>query len=148
MHESWVLYSVLTYRTVKQPLKTRCWTVSSYSIPSISCLSPSTTFWFLSSWICLVCSWISFIKVDSYGMYSRWNCWVIEQRYVWLYKKLPKSAPTWLYYFFFHLFLLVGGWLLYNIVMVFAIHWHESAMDLHVFPIPITPPGCIILHSH
>ena len=25
--------------------------------------------------------------------------------------------------------------------MVFAIHWHESAMDLHVFPIPIPPPS-------
>ena len=24
--------------------------------------------------------------------------------------------------------------------MVFAIHWHESAMDLHVFPIPIPLP--------
>ena len=24
--------------------------------------------------------------------------------------------------------------------MVFAIHWHESAMDLHVFPILILPP--------
>ena len=24
--------------------------------------------------------------------------------------------------------------------MVFVIHWHESAMDLHVFPIPISPP--------
>ena len=24
--------------------------------------------------------------------------------------------------------------------MVFVIHWHESAMDLHVFPIPIPPP--------
>ena len=24
--------------------------------------------------------------------------------------------------------------------MVFAIYWHESAMDLHVFPIPIPPP--------
>ena len=80
-------------------------------------------------------------------MYSRWNCWVIEQRYVWLYKKLPKSAPTWLYYFFFHLFLLVGGWLLYNIVMVFAIHWHESAMDLHVFPILIPPPASLLTPS-
>ena len=37
--------------------------------------------------------------------------------------------------FFFLLSLLVGGWLLYNIVLVFAIHWHESAMNLHVFPI-------------
>ena len=45
------------------------------------------------------------------------------------------------FYFFFHLFLLVGGQLLYNIVVVFAIHWHESAMDIHVFPIPIAPPS-------
>ena len=45
--------------------------------------------------------------------------------------------------FFFHLVLLVGGYLLYNIVVVFAIHWHESAMDLHVFPIPIPPPASL-----
>ena len=25
-------------------------------------------------------------------------------------------------------------------MVVFAIHWHELAMDLHVFPIPIPPP--------
>ena len=28
----------------------------------------------------------------------------------------------------------------YNIVVSFVIHWHELAMDLHVFPIPIPPP--------
>ena len=44
------------------------------------------------------------------------------------------------FFFFFHLFLLVGGWLLYNIVVHFVIHWHESAMDLHVSPVPIPPP--------
>ena len=26
------------------------------------------------------------------------------------------------------------------IVVVFVLHWHESAMDFHVFPIPIPPP--------
>ena len=36
--------------------------------------------------------------------------------------------------------LLVGGWSLYNIVVVFVIHWQESAMVLYVFPIPIPPP--------
>ena len=41
---------------------------------------------------------------------------------------------------FFHLFLLVGGYLLYNIEVVFVIHWHESARDLHVFPMPIPLP--------
>ena len=31
--------------------------------------------------------------------------------------------------------------------MVFAIHWHESAMDLHVFPIPIFPPTSLSTRS-
>ena len=50
-----------------------------------------------------------------------------------------------------HLFLLfifiVGGYLLNNIVVGFAIHWHESAMDLHVFPIPIPPPASLSIPS-
>ena len=49
--------------------------------------------------------------------------------------------------FFSHLFLLVGGCLLYNIVVVFVIHWHESAMDLHVLPIPIPPPTSLSTRS-
>ena len=48
---------------------------------------------------------------------------------------------------FLPLFLLVGGQLLYNIVVVFAIHWRESAMDLHVFPIPIPPPASLSIPS-
>ena len=42
--------------------------------------------------------------------------------------------------FFLILFLLVGGQSLHNIAVGFVIHWHESAMGLHVFPIPIPPP--------
>ena len=52
-----------------------------------------------------------------------------------------------LFFNFFHLFLLVGGKLLYIIVVVFAIHWHESAMDLHVFPIPIPPAASLPIPS-
>ena len=48
---------------------------------------------------------------------------------------------------FFHLFLLVGGSLLYNIVVGFVIHWHESTMDLHVFPIPIPSPTSLSTQS-
>ena len=38
-------------------------------------------------------------------------------------------------FFLVNLFILIGQWLLYNIVVVFAIHWHESAMGVHLFPI-------------
>ena len=49
--------------------------------------------------------------------------------------------------FFFHLFLLVGGQLLHNIAVGFVIHWHESAMELHVCPIPIPPPTSLSTRS-
>ena len=32
-------------------------------------------------------------------------------------------------------------------VLVFVIHWQESAMDLHVFPIPIPPPSSLSTRS-
>ena len=54
----------------------------------------------------------------------------------WKEEFLPYSTSS----FFFHLFLLVGGQLLYNVVVVFVIHRHELAMDIHVFPILIPPP--------
>ena len=47
---------------------------------------------------------------------------------------------VYLFIFFFHLFLLVGGQPFHNIAVGFVIHGHESAMELHVFPIPIPPP--------
>ena len=31
--------------------------------------------------------------------------------------------------------------------MVFVIHWHESAIDIHVFPIPIPPPTSLSTRS-
>ena len=55
-----------------------------------------------------------------------------------------------LFIFFFNLFL-VGGYLLYNIVMVSAIHQHESGIGIHMFspfwtsllpPTPSHPLGC------
>ena len=38
-----------------------------------------------------------------------------------------------------YLFILIGRWFLYNIVVAFAIHWHESATGVHVSAQPEPP---------
>ena len=35
----------------------------------------------------------------------------------------------------------------YFIAVGFVMHWNESAMDLHVFPIPIPPPTFLSTQS-
>ena len=39
------------------------------------------------------------------------------------------------------------NWLFFFVVN-FVIHWNETAMDLHVFPIPIPPPTSLSTRSH
>ena len=51
------------------------------------------------------------------------------------------------FFFFFHLFSLVGGQPLPNIAVVLVIHRNELAMDLHVFPILIPPPTSLSTRS-
>ena len=45
-----------------------------------------------------------------------------------------------IYLFLFLFFLIRIIFYFIYIVVGFVIHWHESAMDIHVFPIPIHPP--------
>ena len=49
----------------------------------------------------------------------------------WMPRELTKKTCYFIYLF---LFILIGGEFLYNTVMVFAIHSHESTMGEHVFP--------------
>ena len=54
------------------------------------------------------------------------------------FKTIPTSLIHWV--FFNYLFIL-----LYSIVLVFAIHWLESAMGVHVFP-TLNPPSQLPPH--
>ena len=75
------------------------------------------------------------LQQGEYDVTEKWHTYIAFE--LWPWRRL----------FFFHLFWLVGGQLLYSIVVVFAMHWHESAMDLHVFPIPIPPPSSLSIPS-
>ena len=48
------------------------------------------------------------------------------------FKAEMKERPVFIFFFLFFLFFLF--------VVNFVIHWNETAMGLHVFPIPIPPP--------
>ena len=71
--------------------------------------------------------------------------------YMWWFYRNPSCQQSVVNNFsflnFFQLFLLVRGLLFYSIVVGFVIHWHESAMNLHVFPIPILPPTSLSTRS-
>ena len=54
-----------------------------------------------------------------------------------------KRVLSFSFLFFYLFFILIGGSLLYNIVVGFAIHSHESAMGVHALH-----SGHINLHSH
>ena len=57
-----------------------------------------------------------------------WGCWYFSQQFF---------------------FTLIGGYLLYNIVVVFAIQWYESAMGVHVSPHPKPPiPSLWVVPVH
>ena len=61
---------------------------------------------------------------------------------------LPNNTKMTPQILFLNLFILIGGKLLYNIVVFYAIHWHESAMGLHASGLslctsPEHPVSCI-----
>ena len=48
---------------------------------------------------------------------------------------------------FYFIFFISWRLITLNTVVGFVIHWHESALDIHVFPIPIPPPTSLSTRS-
>ena len=62
--------------------------------------------------------------------------------------RIQLSRYQWIFFLSFFLFFFISWRLItYNIVVVFFIPRHESAMDTHVFPIPIPPPTSLSTRS-
>ena len=66
---------------------------------------------------------------------------------VWAFSRIGLFIHINIILFLMNLFILIGGQLLYNILVVFAIHWHESAMGVHVFPNPNPTPTTLPIPS-
>ena len=61
--------------------------------------------------------------------------WATELNWTELMKiKTVWCVNCWLWTFFLNLLFLIGGWLLYSVVLVSAIDQHESAIGIHVSP--------------
>ena len=63
-----------------------------------------------------------------------WSHWIKTGRYIFVFVCF---VVFFFWFFSIYFYSLEAN---YSIVVVFAIHWHESALDLYVFPIPIPPP--------
>ena len=52
-----------------------------------------------------------------------------------------KNGIGFMAFLFFYLFIFIYLFIIFFFIVVdFVIHWNETAMGLHVFPIPIPPP--------
>ena len=69
--------------------------------------------------------------------YAKTTCESLRMNIFWLASESIPFSPG---DFFFPFIFISWRLITYNIVVVFAIHWHESAMYLQVFPIPILTP--------
>ena len=73
--------------------------------------------------------------------------WIKKMWYIYtmdFFKGLPCGSDgnesAFIYFFLIYLFI-------YLFVVNFVIHWNETAMGLHVFPIPIPPPTSLSTRS-
>ena len=103
-------------------------------------------FWFILlrySWLTTLCSFLLYSKVIQLYIHIRsfsdsLPLWFITG--YWLWFSVLYSRALSIHSFFFKFFI-------FYIVVDFVIHWNETAMGLHVFPIPIPPPTSLSTRS-
>ena len=85
---------------------------------------------------CSICRWSFYILVREKVVFPSYS------------SSIMGLSPELRFSFFqINLFILIGGYLLYSIVVGFAIHWHESAMGVHVSHILKPPPTSLSIPS-
>ena len=72
-----------------------------------------------------------------------WNIAKFLKKWTWL----SWYMQSLFYLFIFSFIFITWRLIICSIVVVFATHWHESAMDLLVFPIPIPPSTSLSIPS-
>ena len=83
------------------------------------------------------------------GIYKEIN---VNLLHIWPYFSVLEhlfwiSAKSWSMLFPCVLFLFFYLFFIFYIVVDFVTHWNETAMGLHVFPIPIPPPTSLSTRS-
>ena len=88
-----------------------------------------------------------------------WSDWSKERKHqgshrvtkvTFMTQSLQLHTSTHIFFFFnlkIFLFILFYLFIYFFIVVDFVIHWNETAMSLHVFPIPIPPPTSLSTRS-
>ena len=77
------------------------------------------------------------------------GCYIFLQGIFWiwgsnqgLWHLLHQQVCSFYFIFLIYLLILIGGKLLYNILVIFDIHWHESTM-VYMCPFPNFPPTAL-----
>ena len=121
------------------PLKQSAEKTHFLDLPSHSLLLPfwvkhlqlSGHFFFFLIYLFVYFIWLCQVLATAWGLHCSTTCGIIVP-----WPQIKPASPA-----------LEGGFFFFFFVVDFVIHWNETAMGLHVFPIPIPLPASLSTRS-